>query len=85
MGELGEALEEARQSGMKKQLKVFFIQNVGIILGVILLFVMARYAEHFNFENISAFATSSEEVLDDRVKQFYSGIQEAKMLHGPTA
>lgn len=83
MGELGEALEEARQSGMKKQLKVFLIQNIGIILGVVILFIMARYAEHFNFENISAFVSSSEEVLDDRVKQIYTGLQEAKMLNGP--
>lgn len=84
MGELGEALEQARQKGMSKQLKVFFIQNVGIALGVIILFVMARYAEHFNFENISSFITSSEESLDDRVKQLYTGLQEAKMLHGST-
>ncbi|GBM68414.1 Zinc transporter ZIP14 [Araneus ventricosus] len=80
MGELGEVLEEARQTGIKRQLKVFFIQNIGIILGVAILFVMARYQEHFNFENLSAFASTQEEVIDDRVKQLYSGLQEAKHL-----
>lgn len=82
MGELSEALEEARKKGIKKQLKVFFIQNIGIALGVAILFVMARYQEHFNFESLS-FLSSSEEVLDDRVKQLYSGLQEAKSLHSP--
>ncbi|CAL1292709.1 unnamed protein product [Larinioides sclopetarius] len=80
MGELGEVLEEARQKGIKRQLQVFFIQNIGIILGVAILFVMARYQEHFNFENLSAFASSQEEAIDDRVKQLYSGLQEAKNL-----
>ncbi|KAF8777694.1 Metal cation symporter ZIP14 like protein [Argiope bruennichi] len=80
MGELGEVLEEARQKGIKQQLKVFFIQNIGIILGVAILFVMARYQEHFNFENLSTFASSQEETIDDRVKQLYSGLQEAKNL-----
>ncbi|XP_054718058.1 metal cation symporter ZIP14-like [Uloborus diversus] len=83
MGELNEALEEARKNGIRAQLKVFFIQNVGIALGVAILFVMARYAEHFNFENLSTFmSSSSEEALDDRVQQLYSGLQEAKLLHG---
>ncbi|GFT41055.1 metal cation symporter ZIP14 [Nephila pilipes] len=80
MGELGEVLEEARQKGLKRQMKVFFIQNIGIILGVAILFVMARYAEHFNFENLSAFMSSPEGIIDDRVKQLYSGLQEAKNL-----
>ncbi|KFM82264.1 Zinc transporter ZIP14, partial [Stegodyphus mimosarum] len=83
MGELSEALEEAREKGLKQELKVFFIQNIGIALGVAILFVMARYAEHFNFENLSAFMSSSEEALDDRVKQLYTGLQEAKSLHSP--
>ncbi|GIY60208.1 metal cation symporter ZIP14 [Caerostris extrusa] len=78
--ELAEVLEEARKKGIKKQLQVFFIQNVGIILGVTILFVMARYQEHFNFENLSAFMSSPDEVMDDRVKQLYSGLQEAKNL-----
>ncbi|KAG8193684.1 hypothetical protein JTE90_024046 [Oedothorax gibbosus] len=80
MGELSVALEEARKKGIKKQLNVFFIQNIGIALGVAILFVMARYQEHFNFENLNLFS-SSDEVLDDRVKQLYSGLQEAKSLH----
>lgn len=80
LGELAEVLEEARQKGLKRQMKVFFIQNIGIILGVAILFVMARYAEHFNFENLSAFMSSPEEIIDDRVKQLYSGLQEAKNL-----
>ncbi|XP_015920204.1 metal cation symporter ZIP14 [Parasteatoda tepidariorum] len=80
LGELSEALEEARKKGIKKQLKVFLIQNIGIALGVAILFVMARYAEHFNFENLTAFSSNSEEQMDERVKQFYSGFQEAKNL-----
>lgn len=50
MNELNEALDSAQNKGMKETLKVFLLQNIGIIIGVVVLFVMARYSENINFD-----------------------------------
>ncbi|XP_022240464.1 zinc transporter ZIP14-like isoform X2 [Limulus polyphemus] len=50
MGELNEAAEAATQEGLKITLRVLFLQNLGIIIGIVVLFVMARYSEMINFD-----------------------------------
>ncbi|CAN8028559.1 unnamed protein product [Ixodes persulcatus] len=50
MGELNEALEAASGQGLLQSVRVFLLQNVGIIVGVALLFLMAKYSEKIDFE-----------------------------------
>lgn len=52
MGELNEALEAVSKRGLAYSVKVFLLQNVGIGMGVALLFVMAKYSERINFDSI---------------------------------
>ncbi|XP_067127935.1 metal cation symporter ZIP8-like [Centruroides vittatus] len=60
MNELNDALDAAQNEGIKKTLKVFLLQNIGIIIGVIVLFVMARYSENINFDIGSANTTTEK-------------------------
>ncbi|XP_076308018.1 metal cation symporter ZIP14-like [Tachypleus tridentatus] len=52
MGELNEAAEAAIQEGLKETLRVLILQNLGIIIGITVLFLMARYSEMINFDAI---------------------------------
>lgn len=54
MGELNEALEASSKEGLVATVKLFLLQNVGIGVGVALLFVMAKYSEKINFEYFSS-------------------------------
>ncbi|KAK8779285.1 hypothetical protein V5799_019377 [Amblyomma americanum] len=54
MGELNEALEASSKEGLVASVKLFLLQNVGIGVGVALLFVMAKYSEKINFEYFSS-------------------------------
>ncbi|CAN7938919.1 unnamed protein product, partial [Ixodes hexagonus] len=54
MGELNQALDAVSGQGLLQSVKVFLLQNVGIGVGVSLLFIMAKYSEHINFEQLSA-------------------------------
>ncbi|XP_076355787.1 metal cation symporter ZIP8-like isoform X1 [Tachypleus tridentatus] len=51
IGELNEALENVEKEGVKASLKVFLLQNIGILIGVVALFVMALYSEKISFDN----------------------------------
>ncbi|XP_064462870.1 metal cation symporter ZIP14-like [Ornithodoros turicata] len=53
LGELNEALEAVQPRGFRSCLWILFLQNVGICVGLALLFVMAKYSEHINFANVS--------------------------------
>lgn len=53
MGELNEALEAARPQGLSHSLRVFLLQNLGIGVGLALLFVMAKYSSYFDFGSVS--------------------------------
>ncbi|XP_023222999.1 zinc transporter ZIP8-like [Centruroides sculpturatus] len=63
MNELNDALDAAQNEGIKKTLKVFLLQNIGIIIGVIVLFVMARYSENINFD-IGSENTTTEKLSE---------------------
>lgn len=54
MGELNEALDAASKEGLVASVKLFLLQNVGIGMGVALLFLMAKYSEKINFEYFSS-------------------------------
>uniref|UniRef100_A0A224ZCE3 Zinc transporter ZIP14 n=1 Tax=Rhipicephalus zambeziensis TaxID=60191 RepID=A0A224ZCE3_9ACAR len=54
MGELNEALDAASKEGFVASVKLFLLQNVGIGVGVALLFLMAKYSEKINFEYFSS-------------------------------
>lgn len=54
MGELNEALEASSKKGLVATVKLFLLQNLGIGVGVALLFVMAKYSEKINFEYFSS-------------------------------
>lgn len=49
VNELSEALESASAKGTKEMLRVFGLQNLGILIGVLVMFIMARYSENINF------------------------------------
>lgn len=49
MNELSEALESASEKGTLEMVRVFGLQNFGIIIGVVVMFVMARYSEKIKF------------------------------------
>ncbi|XP_023240901.1 zinc transporter ZIP8-like [Centruroides sculpturatus] len=51
MGELNDAIRETQPKGVGKTLKVFLLQNIGILIGVVSLFVLARYSEKINFDS----------------------------------
>lgn len=60
MGELNDAIRETQPKGVSKTLKVFLLQNIGILIGVVSLFVLARYSEKINFDS---FAQTEEDSL----------------------
>lgn len=53
MGELSDALEASTQESMTKTFKVLLLQNIGILVGVFALFLLAKYSEHINFEGLA--------------------------------
>jgi zinc transporter ZupT len=53
MGELSLALEEASKISTKRTLHVLMLQNIGILIGISSLFLLAKYSEHINFEGLA--------------------------------
>ncbi|XP_022239061.1 zinc transporter ZIP8-like [Limulus polyphemus] len=51
IGELNETMEKVEKEGVKASLKIFLLQNIGIITGVVALFIMAMYSEKISFNN----------------------------------
>ncbi|CAG2176782.1 unnamed protein product, partial [Oppiella nova] len=49
MAELTAALDRARPKGVGETLKVLFLQNIGIALGIISVFLVAKYGDRINF------------------------------------
>ncbi|XP_076308017.1 metal cation symporter ZIP8-like [Tachypleus tridentatus] len=52
MGELNQAMEKVEKEGVKASLQVFLFQNIGILIGVIILFILALYSERINFTDM---------------------------------
>lgn len=52
MGELTSGLEAAAKISPRAVFKILFLQNLGILVGIISLFLLAKYSENINFENI---------------------------------
>ncbi|XP_022240468.1 zinc transporter ZIP14-like [Limulus polyphemus] len=50
MGELNEAMEKVEKDGVKASLKIFLFQNIGILIGVLILFILALYSERITFD-----------------------------------
>lgn len=49
MGELTAAVEAASKISTKRTLWILFLQNIGILIGVVCLFFLAKYSEFINF------------------------------------
>lgn len=56
MGEINESLE--RVNGFGAQVKTLLLQNLGIVAGVVTMFVMAKFADVIDFE---AFSLTAED------------------------
>lgn len=80
MGELNEALEASSKEGLVASVKLFLLQNVGIGVGVALLFLMAKYSEKINFDYFSSLpagvsiAASSLGGVHDDSKAVFGGL-----------
>lgn len=80
MGELNEALEASSKDGLVASVKLFLLQNVGIGVGVALLFLMAKYSEKINFDYFSSLpsgvsiAASSLGGIHDDSKAVFGGL-----------
>lgn len=46
MSELTNAIDEAFQKSKSKMFKVILYQNIGILTGITLLYLLARYSDH---------------------------------------
>jgi len=46
---MNEVADEAGKVSVKKALKTFVLQNIGIWTGVVMLYMLARYQDHFDF------------------------------------
>lgn len=62
MGEINDVVE--RIQGFRGQLRALLLQNIGIVVGVATMFVMAKYAEVIDFEAFSL-TEDDEAVLSD--------------------
>ncbi|RWS30063.1 hypothetical protein B4U80_10709 [Leptotrombidium deliense] len=54
MAELTSGLDEALAQSKSQMFKILILQNVGILLGICTLFLLAKYSEHINFEGLAA-------------------------------
>lgn len=52
MGELSNKLEQAGKRGLTHTLRMLLLQNLGIIIGVSIMFVLAKYSDRINFEGL---------------------------------
>merc|ERR1719369_1097663 len=50
--ELNETVEIASRESVRKALWIFFLQNVGIVIGVISLFTLAKFQDEIDFERL---------------------------------
>ncbi|RWS07983.1 hypothetical protein B4U79_10766 [Dinothrombium tinctorium] len=57
MAELSSGLDDALAQSKSQMFKILLLQNVGILLGVCTLFLLAKYSEHINFEGLAAPST----------------------------
>lgn len=46
---MNEVAEEASKVSWKKALQTLLLQNVGMLTGVTVLYMLARYQDHINF------------------------------------
>lgn len=53
MGELSNKLEKAGKRGLSYTLQMLLLQNLGIIIGVSIMFVLAKYSDRINFEGLA--------------------------------
>lgn len=58
MAELSASLDEAMARSTSSMIKALILQNVGILLGVATLFLLAKYSSHINFEGLAPFDQS---------------------------
>lgn len=52
MGELSIKLEEAGKRGLKHTALMLLLQNIGILIGVGIMFFLAKYSDRINFEGL---------------------------------
>ncbi|UXI15612.1 Endothelin-converting enzyme 2 [Sarcoptes scabiei] len=52
MGELSAQLEETSKKGVSETAKTLLLQNIGILIGVGIMFFLAKYGEKINFEGL---------------------------------
>ena len=52
MGELTSGLEAASKISRKATFKILFLQNTGILIGILTLFLLAKYSEHIKIQNL---------------------------------
>nr|XP_027199780.1 zinc transporter ZIP14-like [Dermatophagoides pteronyssinus] len=52
MGELSNKLEQAGKRGLSHTLQMLLLQNLGIIIGVSIMFILAKYSDRINFEGL---------------------------------
>jgi len=50
--ELNEVVETASRDGVGKALRIFFIQNIGILIGIISLFTLAKFQDEIQFDAV---------------------------------
>lgn len=53
MAELSSALDEALAHSTGKMIRALILQNIGIIVGVTTLFLLAKYSNKINFEGLA--------------------------------
>ncbi|KAI1301311.1 Metal cation symporter ZIP14 [Halotydeus destructor] len=55
MAELSSSLDDALKISLSRAIHVLVLQNIGILVGIATLFLLAKYSEHINFEGLVPF------------------------------